>query len=130
MNRAHIRRPARSFAISSKKSLWTSKKKERRGAKLSTSRPRASATPLLLLRRPQRLLRGDREAPCRATDVGAVHEGALRRDEARVDAPAHPHPDRRGLGDRAAAAQQRRPRRPPGARRRARWRAVAPHELV
>src|SRR5205823_14590423 len=33
MNRAQIRRAARSFAISSKKPLWMSKKNERRGAK-------------------------------------------------------------------------------------------------
>ena len=37
---AQMRRAARSLAISSKKSLWMSKKKDRRGAKLSTSRPR------------------------------------------------------------------------------------------
>jgi hypothetical protein len=39
MIRAHIRRAARSLAISSKKSLWMSKKKDSRGAKASTSRP-------------------------------------------------------------------------------------------
>ena len=39
MVRAQIRRAARNFAISSKKSLCELKKKERRGAKLSTSRP-------------------------------------------------------------------------------------------
>ena len=38
---AQMRRAARNFAISSKKSLCTSKKNERRGAKSSTSRPRA-----------------------------------------------------------------------------------------
>jgi hypothetical protein len=37
---AHIRRAARNLAISSKKSLWTSQKKERRGAKSSTFIPR------------------------------------------------------------------------------------------
>jgi hypothetical protein len=36
-----MRRAARSFAISSKKSLWMSQKNESRGAKSSTSRPRA-----------------------------------------------------------------------------------------
>ena len=40
---AQIRRAARSFAISSKKSLWMSKKNDRRGAKSSTSRPRSTA---------------------------------------------------------------------------------------
>src|SRR5262249_42290663 len=38
---AHRRRAARSFATSSRKSLWRVKKKESRGAKLSTGRPRA-----------------------------------------------------------------------------------------
>ena len=41
MRRAQMRRAARSLAISSKKSLWMSKKKLRRGAKASTSSPRA-----------------------------------------------------------------------------------------
>ncbi len=41
MCRAQMRRPARNFAISSKKSLCTSQKKESRGAKLSTSSPRS-----------------------------------------------------------------------------------------
>ena len=36
---AHMRRPARNFAISSKKSLWTSQKYDSRGANSSTSRP-------------------------------------------------------------------------------------------
>ena len=38
-----IRRAARNFAISSKKSLWLLKKNDSRGAKSSTRRPRASA---------------------------------------------------------------------------------------
>ena len=37
---AHSRRAARNFATSSKKSLCTSQKKDRRGAKSSTLRPR------------------------------------------------------------------------------------------
>ena len=41
MSRAQSLRAARNLAISSKKSLCTSKKNERRGAKSSTSRPRA-----------------------------------------------------------------------------------------
>mgnify|MGYP003694678897 CR=1 FL=1 len=36
-----MRRAARSLAISSKKSLWMSQKNESRGAKSSTSSPRA-----------------------------------------------------------------------------------------
>ena len=41
MMRAHMRRAARNLAISSKKSLCTSKKNESRGAKASTSSPRS-----------------------------------------------------------------------------------------
>src|SRR5437016_5011290 len=43
MSLCQIRRDARNFATSSKKSLWLLKKKLRRGAKSSTRRPRASA---------------------------------------------------------------------------------------
>ncbi len=39
VSRAHRRRAARNFAISSKKSLWMSKKNESRGATASTSIP-------------------------------------------------------------------------------------------
>ncbi len=42
IQRAQIRRAARNLAISSKKSTWASKKKDRPGAKTSTSRPRLS----------------------------------------------------------------------------------------
>ena len=42
ITRDQIRRAARSFAISSKKSLWMLKKKEMRGAIASTSRPRST----------------------------------------------------------------------------------------
>ena len=42
-SRAQIRRAARYFAISSKKSMCALKKKLRRGAKSSTSRPRSTA---------------------------------------------------------------------------------------
>ena len=41
--RAHIRRAARNFATSSKKSMWQAKKNETRGAKSSIARPAASA---------------------------------------------------------------------------------------
>jgi hypothetical protein len=43
ISRAQMRRAARSFAISSKKSIWALKKNDRRGANASTSRPRSSA---------------------------------------------------------------------------------------
>ena len=84
----------------------------------------------LLLRRAQRLLRGDRQAPRRAPDVGPLHEGALRREEGREHEAPHPRADRRRLAHRAAAVQQRRARRAPGARRGARRHAVAPHQLA
>src|SRR4030095_11651554 len=41
MSRAHRRRAARSLAISSKKSLWTLKKNESRGAKSATAGARS-----------------------------------------------------------------------------------------
>jgi hypothetical protein len=43
ISRAQIRRAARYFAISSKKSMCALKKKDNRGAKSSTSTPRSSA---------------------------------------------------------------------------------------
>ena len=43
MIRAHIRRAARNFATSSKKSMWQAKKNETRGAKSSIASPAASA---------------------------------------------------------------------------------------
>ena len=43
ISRAQMRRAARYLAISSKKSIWALKKKDSRGAKSSTSRPRATA---------------------------------------------------------------------------------------
>ena len=58
------------------------------------------------------------------------HEGDLRGEEARVDAAALPHPDRRRVADRPAAAQQHRADRDRGAGRRARRHPVAPHQLI
>ena len=43
MIRAHMRRAARNFAISSKKCMWHAKKNESRGAKSSIFRPASSA---------------------------------------------------------------------------------------
>ena len=45
-------------------------------------RRRVRAAAQLLLRRAQRLLRGDRQVSRGAADVGALHEGALRREDA------------------------------------------------
>ena len=43
ISRAQMRRAARNFATSSKKSLWLLKKNDSRGAKSSMARPRSSA---------------------------------------------------------------------------------------
>ena len=93
-------------------------------------RRRLRAAALVLLRRPQRLLRGDRQVPRRAPHLGARHEGALRREERRDHEAAHARADRRRLAHRAAAVQQRRARRAPGAGRGARRHAVAAHQLA
>ena len=58
------------------------------------------------------------------------HGRALRRDEPEGARAALPRPDRRLDAHGAAAREQRRARRDPGALRRVRRGAVAPHELV
>ena len=93
-------------------------------------RGRLRAAPLVLLGRPQRLLRGGREVPRRPPHLGAHDEGALRGEAEGVAAPPHPRPDRRRLAHRAAALQQRGAHRAPGVRGGARRDAVAPHELA
>ena len=93
-------------------------------------RRRLRAAALVLLRRAQRLLRGDREVPRRAAHLGAPHEGALRREEGREHEAPHARADGGRLAHGAAAVQQRRARRAPGARGGARRHAVAPHELA
>ena len=67
------------------------------------------AAPLVLLGRPQRLLRGDREVPRRPPDLGAAScaSGSARRTRESWHA-AHARADRGRLADGAAAAQQRR----------------------
>ena len=58
-----------------------------RGLDVDAFAPRLS----LLLQRPHRLLRGDRQVPRRAPDLGAGDEGDLRRPARGVDAHALPH---------------------------------------
>ena len=70
-------------------------------------RPRA----VVLLRRAPGLLRGDREVPGRAPDLGPLAPRRLRREDREGAVDAVPHPDRRRLADRPAALQQRRPHR-------------------
>ena len=93
-------------------------------ASTSTSSPPGC----LLLRRPRRLLRGDREVPRRPPDLGALAARRLRREDREGPVAALPHPDRRRLADRPAALQQRRPHRHRGALRGARRHQLAAHQ--
>ena len=102
----------------------------RRGARARPRRRRLRAAALVLLQRAHRLLRGDREVPRGAADLGARAAGPLRREGPALVADALPHPDRRRLADRAAAAREHRPDRARGDGGRARRHAVAAHELV
>ncbi len=83
----------------------------------------------LLLQRPHRLLRRDRQAPRGASHLGALDEGSLRRPARTLDATAVPHPDRRRVTHRTAARGQHRPHRHRSPRRRARRHPVAAHQL-
>ena len=85
------------------------------GARARARRRRLRAPPLVLLQRPHRLLRGDREVPRRAADLGARDARHLRRPARGVAADALPHADRGRLADGAAAAGQHRPDRDRGA---------------
>ena len=85
---------------------------------------------LVLLQRAQRLLPGGREVPRGAAAVGARDARAVRRDEPEGARAPLPRADRRLDADGAAAREQHRPRRDPGAVGGLRRRAVAAHELV
>ncbi len=89
---------------------------------------RVRAGPVVLLRRPPRLLRGDRQVPRRPADLGPLAARRLRREDREGAVAALPHPDRRRLADRPAAGQQHRPDRRRGARRGARWHELAAHQ--
>ena len=91
-------------------------------------RRRVRAGPVVLLRQPPRLLRGDREVPGRPPDLGDLAARRLRREDREGAVAALPHPDRRRLADRAAALQQRGPHRHRGARRGARRHQLAAHQ--
>ena len=93
-------------------------------------RRRLRAAPQLLLERPQPLLRRGRQVPGEPPDVAHDHDRALRREGSEVGDAAVPHPDRRLDAHRAAAGQQRRPRRDPGARRGDGRHPVAPHQRL
>ena len=93
-------------------------------------RRRLRAAAELLLQRADRLLRGDRQVPRRAADLGARAARDLRRAQPEVVAHALPHADGRRLADRPAAAEQHHAHGDRGAGRRARRHAVAAHELL
>src|ERR671922_133204 len=61
------------------------------------------STAFVLLQRAPRLLRGDRQVPGGAADLGEGDAGALRRAQPALVADALPHPDRRGVAHGAAA---------------------------
>ena len=96
----------------------------RGGARARRRRRRVRAAAVVDLQHPHQLLRGDRQVPRPAAPVGADHEGALRRRGPALDDAAHAHPDGRLDAHRAAAREQHRARRDPGAGRGARRRAV------
>ncbi len=77
-----------------------------------------------------RLLRGDRQVPRGAPDLGARAARDVRRPQRALLADALPHPDRGRVADRPAAAEQHRAHGDRGARRRARRHAVAAHQLA
>ena len=88
---------------------------------------RVRPPPQLLLQRPHRLLRGDRQVPRRPPHLGPLDEGPLRRPGPALAHGPVPHPDRGRLADRPAARDQRRPHRHRGAGRRAGRDAEPPH---
>ena len=102
----------------------------RAGDRARPRRRRLRAAPELLLQRPGRLLRGDRQVPRGAAHLGARAARALRRAGSALVADALPHADGGRLADRPAAAEQHRPHGDRGARRRARRHPVAAHELL
>ena len=83
----------------------------------------------LLLQRPHRLLRGDRQVPGGPAHLGPLDEGALRRPAGALAAAALPHPDRRRVAHRAAARGEHRAHGDRGAGRRARRHAEPAHQL-
>ena len=100
----------------------------RTGAVARAGRRRVRARADVLLRRAHRLLRGDREVPCGAADLGSLDARRLRRQDRQGAVAALPHPDRRSVADRAAAVQQRGANRGRGAGRRARRHQLPAHQ--
>ncbi len=67
----------------------------RAGDRARPRRRRLRAPPVVLLQRPHRLLRGDRQVPRGAADLGAGDARHLRRPRRALADDALPHPDRR-----------------------------------
>ena len=88
------------------------------------------AAAVVLLQRPHRLLRGDREVPRRAADLGARAARHLRRARRALAPDALPQPDGGRVAHGAAAAQQHRAHGDRGALGGARRHAVAAHQLA
>ena len=86
--------------------------------------------PVVLLERPQQLLRRGREVPRRPSYVGARHDRALRGQEGEVEAAAIPHADRWFHAHGAAAREQHHARHAPSPRRGDGWHAVAAHQRI
>ena len=91
---------------------------------------RVRRAPLLLLQRAQPLLPGGGEVPRRPAAVGDDHARPLRRHEPEGAGAPLPRPDGRLDADGAAAREQHRPRRDPGALGRRRRRAEPAHERL
>ena len=102
----------------------------RSGAGGRTRRGRFRAARVLLLRVPYGFLRGGRQVPCRAPDVGAHHARSISRQGRAVPSASLPHPDRRRDADRAATPEQRRAHHARGDERRSRRDAVAAHQRL
>ena len=90
---------------------------------------RFAPRPFVLLRRPQRLLRRNREIPGSAAYLGAPHARALRCHQPGGLPASYARADRGGKPDGAAARKQHRTCRLPGDGGGARRHAVAAHEF-
>ncbi len=92
------------------------------GSRARAGRGRLRGSAVVLLRILERAVRGGRQVPRRAPDVGAHHARPVRGARGPLDDVPVPHPDRGQQPHRHVHRQQRRPDHGPGARRRS-WAA-------